>query len=57
MGGIAQAVIIYAEKWEYGAALDNDPKLFIEETKTIFKALINRVERENKDLYAIADDL
>ncbi|MCG2712263.1 MAG: hypothetical protein L6416_08090 [Candidatus Omnitrophica bacterium] len=45
------------EKWPVGGAIENDAVEFIRETQSLLAALGNRVDRENKDLYPLLDNL
>lgn len=55
MSGIGQAVTEYQVKWSSPMQIQNDPKDFIEHTKGIFKALKERIDKENNELYVAAD--
>lgn len=57
MGVISGTYSEYVEKWSKGSSIKEDTGNFIDETRTIMDALINRIERENTDLYKILDEL
>jgi hemerythrin-like domain-containing protein len=57
MGGIAEAFGGYVSAWPSSSAIEADPAGFVEQTKSIFAALSSRIERENNQLYVIADKL
>ena len=57
MGGIGDAVKAYKTKWPHALAIQKNPGDFIEQTKGIFNALTNRIEKENNELYKIVDEL
>ena len=57
MGGIGKVVAAYADKWFSASEIQKNPSTFITETNNIFDALANRIERENKELYKIIDEL
>lgn len=56
MGKIADAFTQYYNKWQT-QVLKDDPEGFIRETKGIFSALGGRIDKENKELYPLADQL
>lgn len=53
---ITPVVLEWANKWK-PVLIQENPQVFIEETKGIFKALGDRVNREESDLYPIADQI
>ncbi len=55
MGGIGEALKGYKAKWPNPQSIQNDAATFITETKGIFTALANRIEKENSDLYPLLD--
>jgi hypothetical protein len=57
MKGIANAYKMYAGRWSCHTKIQADPQAFIAETKGIFKALADRIEREDNRLYKLVDDL
>ncbi len=57
MGGLGEAVNAYKAKWPSALPIQDDPDEFISQTKGIFDALANRIERENNELYEMVDDL
>ncbi|MFO0773448.1 MAG: hemerythrin domain-containing protein [Nitrospiraceae bacterium] len=54
MGGIGAVVKTYADKWT-DDAMAASPDGFLPETKGLIAALGARIERENKELYPLAD--
>ena len=57
MGGIAEAFGKYMSSWPSPSAIQDDPAGFVSQTSQIFSALSGRIDRENKQLYTIADNL
>jgi hemerythrin-like domain-containing protein len=57
MGGIGEAVNEYKNKWSSSLEIQKNPRDFIEQTKGIFAALAQRIERENNELYRAVDEL
>jgi hemerythrin-like domain-containing protein len=55
MGDIASAYLEFVGRWNRAARLSQDPAGFREEANNIFKALHFRIQRENKELYPLAD--
>ena len=54
MGGLAGVFVEYTNKWPL-AAIKSDPAGFANETRKVFGALAQRIERENAQLYPLAD--
>lgn len=57
MGVISDSYNSYVEKWSVGSVIKENTEKFIEETKELLGALLNRIERENTGLYQIIDEL
>ncbi len=57
MGGIAQTVKSYSQKWPSPVAIQKDASSFVSETKSLFGALSKRIERENNELYNYVDKM
>lgn len=55
MSGIGAVVKAYADKWN-DEAMCASPDEFVTETRGLIAALGARIERENKELYPLADD-
>lgn len=55
MGGIASAYLKFVERWSIKSKLAGDPSGFKEEANKIFKALHQRIQRENQELYPMAN--
>ncbi len=56
MGGLKNAFVEYIINWKENRIAD-DPEKFIDETKSIFNLLANRVEKENTILYPFVEKL
>jgi hypothetical protein len=56
MGGLAKAFRQYAEQWG-SHAIEGDWKRYRLETAVILKALTDRIDRENRDLYPLFESL
>ena len=54
MGGLGQVFSAYNTKWQV-SAIKADPEGFGNETRKVFGALAKRIERENNELYPLAD--
>lgn len=46
---------IYKTKYNTSSKIKNDTQGFIKETKTIYKILLNRISREEKELYNLIE--
>lgn len=57
MGGIKQAVEKYLAAWSLAKNIAADPQKFIDESKGIISALKMRIDKENTELYPLADVL
>lgn len=57
MGTISDLYISFSQKWKTGSSIKNHAAVFIDETKNILKALLDRIERENTELYQIIDKM
>lgn len=57
MGGLSKAYMDYAGKWNVPQNIETDPDGFITDTKAVFAALATRIERENNDLYPLAEQV
>ena len=55
MGGIAAAYTEFARKWKHGPRVAAEPEQFRKDANNIFKALHQRVQRENQELYPLAE--
>ena len=55
MGGIAKAFLGYNEKWKTASSIQADAAGFITETKGIYAALADRIDKENNILYPLMD--
>ncbi len=56
MGGIAQVFTTYLDRWPHAKAIQGNAAGFIEETKGLFNALGNRINRENNNLYPLLEN-
>jgi len=54
MGGLGKVFTTYNDKWQV-SAIRNDPAGFAGETAAVFAALTKRIQRENTELYPLAD--
>lgn len=54
MGGLGQAFAAYNSKWQV-SAIRSEPAQFAAETQQVFAALGQRIARENRELYPLAD--
>ena len=54
MGGLASVFMAYNNKWQV-SAIKSDPEGFAHETRKVFGALAHRIQRENTELYPLAD--
>lgn len=57
MGSIGEAVKAYKQEWPTASHIQKNPNDFLEQTKGLFDALANRIERENNELYKLVDEL
>jgi hypothetical protein len=54
MGGLGDTFSAYNAKWQI-SAIRSSPAQFAAETQQVFAALSQRIARENKELYPLAD--
>ena len=54
MGGLGKVFTTYNDKWQV-SAIRKDPAGFATETHAVFSALTKRIQRENTELYPLAD--
>ncbi len=57
MGGLAQAYGAFVSRWSRPAQIAGDPEGFREEANGVFKTMHQRVQRENRELYPLAESL
>lgn len=57
MGGLAKAFLDYMSNWRSPDSIADNPEGFKVATAGLFEALGDRVQRENSDLYRLADEL
>jgi hemerythrin-like domain-containing protein len=55
MGGIAETVGEYTERWKSHEMIEADPKTFILQTKRLFAVLAKRIKSEDELLYPALD--
>lgn len=55
MGGLGANYMVFAEKWSTARTIASDFACFKRESGAIFAALGRRIERENRELYPLAD--
>ncbi|HXD38444.1 MAG TPA: hemerythrin domain-containing protein [Rhodanobacter sp.] len=57
MGGLAAAYVAFAAKWSVTSRIVADPQGFRDAANGVFKVLHERVQRENRELYPMAERL
>ncbi|MCB9495647.1 MAG: hemerythrin domain-containing protein [Fibrobacteria bacterium] len=57
MGHIGSSFKEFLGHWPSGEHILREPVKFVDECATIFQVLSHRIEREEKELYALADSL
>jgi hypothetical protein len=57
MGGLAQTYGEFVKQWSFAAKIAGDPEGFRNQANIVFKALHQRVQRENRELYPLAEAL
>lgn len=57
MGSIAAAYNDFSLKWNIGSKVQADPEGFRSAANHVFKALYERIRRENKHLYPLAEHI
>ncbi len=57
MGGLSQAFEDYMATWRSIEAIEDDPDGFIRASEAVIDALRDRINRENRELYVLADRL
>lgn len=57
MGGLAAAYLAFAARWNLAGKIAADPQGFRDDANSVFKALHLRVQRENRELYPLAECL
>lgn len=57
MGNIASAYMEFVGRWNLESKVSGDPMGFKEEANNIFKALHQRIQKENQELYPLADQV
>lgn len=57
MGGLAAAYAAFASRWNLTGKIAADPQGFRDAANAIFKALHQRVQRENRELYPLAESI
>jgi iron-sulfur cluster repair protein YtfE (RIC family) len=57
MGDLAQVYAAFASRWNLAAKISKDPDGFRSDANNVFKALHLRVQRENRELYPLAERL
>ncbi|HHU33326.1 MAG: hemerythrin domain-containing protein [Zhaonellaceae bacterium] len=53
MGDLAESFDIYKSKYMNAKNIRNSPEDFVSETKTIIKAILKRIEKEESELYTM----
>ncbi|HKR76094.1 MAG TPA: hemerythrin domain-containing protein [Rhodanobacter sp.] len=57
MGGLAATYLAFATRWNLTGKIAADPQGFRDDANGVFKALHLRVQRENRELYPLAERL
>lgn len=57
IGGLKKRFEEYNKKWEEIDSIKDDPNGFVEETRDIFDALSERIQRENNELFVFIETL
>lgn len=57
MGGLAKAYGEFVHRWNLPARIADEPEAFRSEANAVFKALHDRVQRENRELYPLLEGL
>jgi hemerythrin-like domain-containing protein len=55
IGGIGRTFEAYVGAWAAGETISGDPARFVAETRGMMRALKNRIEREDRELYPLVD--
>jgi DUF438 domain-containing protein len=55
MGDLGPVYHDFAQKWSSSAAISKDQEGFRQESASVFAALATRIQRENQELYPLAD--
>lgn len=55
MGGMSDKFKRYMNTWKMSHSIINDPKEFIRQTERLMDMIKNRIERENSELYPLAE--
>lgn len=55
MGGLQTVFSNYIERWPTASSIQQEPDLFVSQTQQVVGALLARVEREDGELYPMAD--
>lgn len=57
MGGLAAVYAGFAARWNLASRLAADPQGFRDDANAVFKALHQRVQRENRELYPLVEKI
>jgi hypothetical protein len=55
MASTTPQIVAYNNRWHTPSVIKSDPSRFIAETNQVIKILADRINRENLELYAVAD--
>jgi len=55
MGDLAQVYAAFVSRWNLAAKVSKDPEGFRSDANNVFNALHLRVQRENRELYSLAE--
>jgi hemerythrin-like domain-containing protein len=55
MGDLKAAFTAYMDRWPNSSTIDSHPRDFVLQTRQLFGALADRIDRENNELYTLVD--
>jgi hemerythrin-like domain-containing protein len=55
MGGLAQDFLTFYNRWVVGGIIESDATAFFADTDAVLSALLRRMDREDTELYALAE--
>ncbi len=57
MGGLADMFLDYVDRWKRADAVLAEQERFRSESATVFKALADRIEKEHREIYPLAEQV
>lgn len=57
MGGLAAVYAAFVTRWNLATKIAADPQGFKDDANVVFKALHQRIQRENRELYPLAEQV